>query len=163
MDPITILLSIATLVKNPALGGGGIGAEATSRMLLHLVQLIQGGRKTAQALEAWGLEIKAMADSGTNPTERDFDRWTGRLDTALAVIAEAKAALEEGGMSGERADTQLQKAVEEAKKDSPVESAALAALDEAAVHVAETEGAPEPEFHEPSTDPEPAPKRGRRR
>lgn len=95
MDPITILLSIATLIRNPKLGGGGTKAEYSAGLILHLVELIKGGRATAKALEAWGEEVKAMADAGTQPNQRDFDRWTSRLDAALEILAEAEAALEQ--------------------------------------------------------------------
>lgn len=95
MDPVTVaLLAIATLVKNPALGGGGLRADQTVRLINVLVQLIQGGRKTAQALRAFAEEITRMAETGYQPVERDFKAFEDRLAAAMAVVQEAKQRVE---------------------------------------------------------------------
>lgn len=91
MNPIILALNaLATLVQNPALGGGGIRKEEQVRIIGHLIQLIQGGQKTAQALKEFAERIAAMAAAGQNPTERDFTEFTVRLDAAMTVVAAAK-------------------------------------------------------------------------
>jgi hypothetical protein len=95
MDPIILALTaLSTLMRNPALGGGGTRTEDNVRLIAHLVQLIQGGQKTAKALKEFADRIAAMAASGQNPTERDFAEFTGRLTAAMTVVAEAKAKVE---------------------------------------------------------------------
>jgi hypothetical protein len=92
MDAITLALTaLATLIRNPITGGGSIRAEENVRLLQHLIQLIQGGRKTAEALKEFAERIEAMAAAGHNPSPRDFTEFEDRLTAAMTVVAEAKA------------------------------------------------------------------------
>jgi hypothetical protein len=92
MDPITMaLLAIQTLISNPRLGGGGMNHADTFRIIGHLIQLVQGGAKTAKALKEFAERIKGMAEAGVQPTPQDFFEFTTRLDAALATVADAKA------------------------------------------------------------------------
>lgn len=92
MESILLALgALQTLLHNPKLGGGGLRADQAVGLIGHLIELIQGGRKTAAALKAFADEIKAMADAGVQPTQRDFDGFTVRLQAALATVEEAKA------------------------------------------------------------------------
>jgi hypothetical protein len=95
MESILLALNaLATLVRNPALGGGGIRAEENVRLLAHLMQLIQGGQRTAQALKEFAERIAAMAAAGQVPVERDFAEFTARLDAAMTIVEEARAKVE---------------------------------------------------------------------
>jgi len=170
---LAALSALRTLVSNPKLGGGGLKSIDTVFMIGHIIELGQGGAKTAAALKEFTAQIQSMADAGYQPTSRDFDSFTTRLNTALDVIAVAKAHLqEEQGIKPAAAETAVDKAVEESKSDEPKESEALAALDQATVDAQEEQlDRPEEpaldseEAEEEDTEPEsaPKPKKGKRK
>lgn len=121
---ITAIEAIATLVRNPALGGGGTKSSETQALLQHLAALIKGGDKTRQELRDWSDEIAQMAETGHQVSPRDFARWEGRLNAATVDIAEARERLEEAGALEPKGE----------ETSDPVEGDDLKKADEAVVH-----------------------------
>lgn len=144
---LLLFKAVSLLVSNPALGGGGSRASEVVRVIGHITELINGGAKTAAELKAFAEQIHAMAVAAQLPTERDFAAWTVRLNAALTVVEEAKQKLKARGVTTKKAAKAVKEAVDESKKPDPVESPALAALDEATVEaVGEGQDAPLPEL-----------------
>ena len=99
MDAITILRGIATLLVNPALGGGGIGVIRGATLLTQLATLIEGGMETRKELAEFSKEIQALVDSHGNPTRGQWDAMAARDAAARALIEANRKALD-----GEPAD-----------------------------------------------------------
>ena len=99
MDPVTILRGIATLLVNPALGGGGIGVIRGATLLNQLATLVEGGIETHKELNEFSKEIMALVESNGNPTRGQWDAMAARDKAARALIEANRKVLD-----GEQAD-----------------------------------------------------------
>jgi hypothetical protein len=97
MTPLEIILmvirGIARLTANPALGGGGIGAQRSAELMSMLATLIEGGSETAQALKAFAAEIQALVDSNGEPSRGQWETMQARDAAARAALEANKAGL----------------------------------------------------------------------
>lgn len=103
MDAMTVLRGIATLLVNPALGGGGIGAARGATLLLQLANLVEGGIETHRELDAFAKDIQTLVDNGGNPTRGQWEAMAARDAAARAALEANRKALEDESGGGEPA------------------------------------------------------------
>ncbi len=94
MDAVTVLRGIATLLVNPALGGGGIGVIRGATLLNQLATLVEGGMETRRELDEFSKEIQALVDANGQPSRGQWDAMAARDEKARAAIQANKDALD---------------------------------------------------------------------
>jgi hypothetical protein len=94
MDAVTVLRGIATLLVNPALGGGGIGVIRGAILLNQLATLVEGGMETRRELDDFSREIQALVDANGQPSRGQWDAMEARDAKARAALEANKEALD---------------------------------------------------------------------
>lgn len=92
---LVILRGIATLLVNPALGGGSnLGVTRTAFLLNLFANIVESGEDTSDDLKALAAEIQAMVDANGGPTPAQWSALEARDKAARDALAANLAALD---------------------------------------------------------------------
>lgn len=91
---VKVLRWIGILAVNPALGGGGLSRERLATLAARLASLVEGGADTWEELKAFALEIRAMAETGAEPSAAQWQAMRGRDAVVRATLASRAEELE---------------------------------------------------------------------